>query len=110
MKKPRMRSGRKYHRGRYWIQQRDAAFTRAGESCEVTGEPLFFALGSGLAVKEVWKRACHHILAERWVRSFVKGARSEEHTSELQSPDHLVCRLLLEKKKNTCQSFNTIWC
>src|SRR5438552_6910553 len=30
--------------------------------------------------------------AEKW--------RSEEHTSELQSPDHLVCRLLLEKKKN----------
>src|SRR5258708_29411507 len=29
--------------------------------------------------------------------------RSEEHTSELQSPDHLVCRLLLEKKKNENQ-------
>src|SRR5258708_22293831 len=29
----------------------------------------------------------------------VERARSEEHTSELQSPDHLVCRLLLEKKK-----------
>src|SRR5258708_18426205 len=28
--------------------------------------------------------------------------RSEEHTSELQSPDHLVCRLLLEKKKKKC--------
>src|SRR6185436_21125410 len=28
------------------------------------------------------------------------GGRSEEHTSELQSPDHLVCRLLLEKKTN----------
>src|SRR5438876_5859456 len=28
------------------------------------------------------------------------GHRSEEHTSELQSPVHLVCRLLLEKKKN----------
>src|SRR5207244_10328101 len=28
-------------------------------------------------------------------------ARSEEHTSELQSPDHLVCRLLLEKKNTT---------
>src|SRR5574344_606654 len=27
-----------------------------------------------------------------------KRARSEEHTSELQSPDHLVCRLLLEQK------------
>src|SRR5258708_23417 len=31
----------------------------------------------------------------------VVGRRSEEHTSELQSPDHLVCRLLLEKKKHT---------
>src|SRR5258708_14255830 len=29
----------------------------------------------------------------------VASERSEEHTSELQSPDHLVCRLLLEKKK-----------
>src|SRR5258708_28801266 len=32
--------------------------------------------------------------------SVLRGVgRSEEHTSELQSPDHLVCRLLLEKKK-----------
>src|SRR5438876_2684635 len=34
-------------------------------------------------------------------RRSVRGERSEEHTSELQSPVHLVCRLLLEKKKNT---------
>src|SRR5690348_18144685 len=34
-----------------------------------------------------------------------KAPRSEEHTSELQSPVHLVCRLLLEKKKTfTCGS------
>ena len=32
-------------------------------------------------------------------QQYVKALRSEEHTSELQSPDHLVCRLLLEKKK-----------
>src|SRR5689334_24394071 len=32
------------------------------------------------------------------------GARSEEHTSELQSQFHLVCRLLLEKKKPSHQS------
>src|SRR5258708_36032619 len=32
--------------------------------------------------------------------------RSEEHTSELQSPDHLVCRLLLEKKKKRTVSSN----
>src|SRR5207244_11478367 len=30
--------------------------------------------------------------------------RSEEHTSELQSPDHLVCRLLLEKKKQNTKT------
>src|SRR5207244_8288955 len=42
-----------------------------------------------------------HGLAERERRilELRYGLRSEEHTSELQSPDHLVCRLLLEKKK-----------
>src|SRR2546430_12202385 len=36
------------------------------------------------------------------------GLRSEEHTSELQSQSNLVCRLLLEKKKNTTYStYNT---
>src|SRR3712207_8871549 len=34
------------------------------------------------------------------VALFVRQARSEEHTSELQSRQYLVCRLLLEKKKN----------
>src|SRR5438552_8628441 len=33
--------------------------------------------------------------------------RSEEHTSELQSPDHLVCRLLLEKKKKKIKTPTT---
>src|SRR5438552_10197594 len=39
--------------------------------------------------------------AGRFSEIFAVGrkVRSEEHTSELQSPDHLVCRLLLEKKK-----------
>src|SRR6185436_16947649 len=35
--------------------------------------------------------------------------RSEEHTSELQSPDHLVCRLLLEKKKRRLQQRFDEW-
>src|SRR5207244_13610569 len=39
-------------------------------------------------------RLCYGAAATPQVR-----IRSEEHTSELQSPDHLVCRLLLEKKK-----------
>src|SRR5258708_13269414 len=42
--------------------------------------------------------------ARRWLdemfQQLGQDRRSEEHTSELQSPDHLVCRLLLEKKKN----------
>src|SRR2546426_4207919 len=35
-----------------------------------------------------------------WLALSVSDSRSEEHTSELQSPCNLVCRLLLEKKKN----------
>src|SRR5258708_2264046 len=35
-----------------------------------------------------------------WFARIRLDKRSEEHTSELQSPDHLVCRLLLEKKKS----------
>src|SRR5687768_18086013 len=37
-----------------------------------------------------------------------RGARSEEHTSELQSRLHLVCRLLLEKKKKS-NSESNLW-
>src|SRR3989449_4198478 len=40
-------------------------------------------------------------LGERWNLGFLAETRSEEHTSELQSRLHLVCRLLLEKKKHT---------
>src|SRR5258708_22196075 len=42
----------------------------------------------------------------RSVLSVVLDDRSEEHTSELQSPDHLVCRLLLEKKKTIELTWN----
>src|SRR2546422_6040237 len=49
-------------------------------------------------------RGCEHCLARCFVSSLsghIRFAdRSEEHTSELQSRLHLVCRLLLEKKKN----------
>src|SRR5258708_15667899 len=38
----------------------------------------------------------------RWLAT----PRSEEHTSELQSPDHLVCRLLLEKKNDTTKIYS----
>src|SRR5437879_160835 len=46
--------------------------------------------------------AGRHFAAEAGMRMLARGgnARSEEHTSELQSPMYLVCRLLLEKKKS----------
>src|SRR5690348_17792496 len=43
--------------------------------------------------------------AEMMKRSGRRTVRSEEHTSELQSPVHLVCRLLLEKKNHKIELF-----
>src|SRR3989442_5892652 len=45
----------------------------------------------------LWTTA--HVHSAQGQQSFPKLSRSEEHTSELQSRPHLVCRLLLEKKK-----------
>src|SRR5258708_15385251 len=59
---------------------------KVGQKVDVQG----VTIGKGFA--GVIKR--HHFSSNR-------ASRSEEHTSELQSPDHLVCRLLLEKKKQT---------
>src|SRR5256885_2925394 len=52
--------------------------------------PMAFAAQTGALPRVAWVL---YIAAVIW-------ARSEEHTSELQSPCNLVCRLLLEKKKN----------
>src|SRR5947208_11770669 len=65
---------------------RVAAFCRNGEYRHERYDP-----GHRLQLRSV---------AKRHDRRVVPIQRSEEHTSELQSPDHLVCRLLLEKKKN----------
>src|SRR5438552_18457709 len=52
-----------------------------------------------------WRRPWRAFAGRSWAQRRVLIAlgvvRSEEHTSELQSPDHLVCRLLLEKKKQS---------
>src|SRR5690348_18030133 len=67
--------------------------------------------GATLAlIHEYLNRFCHEsghrlvflgcINAESLQQGFGQAERSEEHTSELQSPVHLVCRLLLEKKKD----------
>src|SRR3712207_7024997 len=47
-----------------------------------------------------WGGAVVFVAHARWDCEHVIDPRSEEHTSELQSRQYLVCRLLLEKKKN----------
>src|SRR5258708_11541003 len=74
----------------------DLAFDRDGRELTRRGEPLHlspieFKLFERLARAPGKVLTHRQLLADVW--------RSEEHTSELQSPDHLVCRLLLEKKK-----------
>src|SRR2546422_4462948 len=58
------------------------------------GQRVHVHLGSGFQelVDQHWPRRAH--------QRRLRHVRSEEHTSELQSRLHLVCRLLLEKKKN----------
>src|SRR5690348_17989016 len=46
-------------------------------------------------------RAAERKQVRKFVEYRTEHGRSEEHTSELQSPVHLVCRLLLEKKKRS---------
>src|SRR5258708_25163598 len=64
-----------------------------------------FAAGPG---RDLERRASAGRLALR-AAAVAAGERirSEEHTSELQSPDHLVCRLLLLKKKTYISKFRT---
>src|SRR5258708_18056764 len=69
---------------------------------------IIMELAAGTAKQEIAKQlglARQTVL--RWEQRFLQlglEGRSEEHTSELQSPDHLVCRLLLEKKKKNKQT------
>src|SRR2546427_9290226 len=54
------------------------------------------------ASRQMWAGRVVHDAIEMVLHAFAEGRdRSEEHTSELQSQSNLVCRLLLEKKKQT---------
>src|SRR5688500_19814024 len=61
----------------------EGSIQRQGDQVRVTAQLIDATTGT-------------HVWSERWDRPAVD--RSEEHTSELQSPCNLVCRLLLEKK------------
>src|SRR5258708_29959082 len=61
-----------------------------------------FSIACWVKTSQIFQQVDPTYLGTGIIWSDVPGAaaRSEEHTSELQSPDHLVCRLLLEKKKH----------
>src|SRR3989454_5096349 len=63
------------------------------------GLELWLRLAEGVGLDRDEVASCRSVLPG--VRFACDGYRSEEHTSELQSPCNLVCRLLLEKKKNS---------
>src|SRR5258708_10896406 len=63
-------------------------------------DPCPIELGRDVTVMaEIAERSQMNIICTTGDLRHHGNVRSEEHTSELQSPDHLVCRLLLEKKK-----------
>src|SRR5690348_18185092 len=71
-------------------------------SLDRNAQPFIELLRDLLARLEIDPARLHEIVAESATRlesSISNLGSSEEHTSELQSPVHLVCRLLLEKKK-----------
>src|SRR5687767_15334436 len=65
------------------------------------GLPRIDALKTDLADYHLWHAARADLLRRLDRRKEAATARSEEHTSELQSLAYLVCRLLLEKKKKS---------
>src|SRR5207244_10166503 len=82
-----------------WIMDTYSMHHRHTVTAVVTGKPV--EMGGSLGRREATGRGCMIVTREALARlgMSLKGARvarSEEHTSELQSPDHLVCRLLLE--------------
>src|SRR5258708_23681717 len=71
-----------------------------------TTEIYTLSLHDALPIYKFWRKTAYDARVGLLIPSINKRVatelgvpRSEEHTSELQSPDHLVCRLLLEKKK-----------
>src|SRR5574344_2716989 len=69
------------------------------ETGDYSGKGLVIPGGESTAMMRIMRDEKLFVPLQAAIRGGlpVFGTRSEEHTSELQSPDHLVCRLLLEK-------------
>src|SRR2546430_7199590 len=74
---------------------------RSRSAAETLGNaPLGWAIGAGAALGVAYLLTPVTVWFGVAMTGIFAWARSEEHTSELQSQSNLVCRLLLEKKKN----------
>src|SRR6266481_5903387 len=80
--------------GRFKVQVRSPRFRTTGRRAK----SLFFGISQTKRTNQ-GDEAIENFNSIQASEVKLKGARSEEHTSELQSQFHLVCRLLLEKKK-----------
>src|SRR5205814_4455624 len=91
-----------HHFGIFRIDRSDSAWI--AKISQVTDDPVAARLAIGQGISAL-RRAddCNgaRVHEEREIASSVAVVRSEEHTSELQSLRHLVCRLLLEKKQRS---------
>src|SRR5258708_23814811 len=100
----RIKRGVAAHKRRKYVLKRTKGFTnRRSTNAIAAKEALLHADSYAYGHRRLRKRDFKKLWTIRINAASreqgVKFSRSEEHTSELQSPDHLVCRLLLEKKK-----------
>src|SRR2546429_477479 len=85
----------------YWLTQENKLWV-VPEEYKSLKNPLPASPSNLNAAREIYFDECVQCHGER-------GQRSEEHTSELQSRLHLVCRLLLEKKKKTSRQASHLY-
>src|SRR5690606_39399799 len=88
--------------GRFWMVSCSVSAAMPGTSPPMNSCHEASVVASKIGTPQPSSRACSIIDMVAMVADTEPVLRSEEHTSELQSRENLVCRLLLEKKRHQC--------